>query len=70
NSQLLDRFYVEDADRTAGILVRLPPGSDVVVQPGDIVKTYGRLGTGSDGERQLVDPVVHIISISGEEIEP
>jgi uncharacterized lipoprotein YddW (UPF0748 family) len=70
NNQLRNKFYIEDPDRAAGILVELPTDSDVVVQPGDIVKVYGTLGTAANGERRIANPLVYTIETDTEAIRP
>ncbi len=70
NNQLLDKFYIEDPDRAAGIMVELPIDSDVLVQPGDIVRVYGALGTTSGGERRIVNPLVYTVETDVGVVEP
>lgn len=70
NNELLNKFYIEDPDRAAGILVELPADTDVLVQPGDIVKVYGTLGNAANGERRIANPLVYTIETDGPPVEP
>ncbi len=54
-------FYIEDTDRSSGIRVEsiaIPPD----LQEGSIVNVVGTLDTNGDGERQIDDAIVTIIS--------
>gem|GEM_PF-661864 len=70
NNQLLNRFYIEDQNRTSGILVELPDDTDVLAYPGDVVKVYGTLGTTPAGERRIANPIVYTIETDAGEIRP
>jgi len=54
-------FYIEEPLRCAGIRVAAAPGGIAGLVRGSSVDAQGRLGTTSDGERQLVDAVVQVL---------
>lgn len=55
--QLSDRFYIESADRSAGIQVRTGTGSGIQAAEGAKVSVTGTVGL-ADGERAVLDPTV------------
>ncbi|MDI6827336.1 MAG: family 10 glycosylhydrolase [Armatimonadota bacterium] len=61
-NQLKEKFYIEDQEQLSGILVKLPPNSDLEVHPGDIVRVCGPMSTSDSGERQIINPLVIIES--------
>lgn len=69
NAQLLNKFYIEDAQHSAGIMVELPESTDVLVYPGDRVKVYGTLGTAANGERRIVNPIVYTLDTDGPQVD-
>jgi subtilisin family serine protease len=56
-SQFSDRFYIENADRTAGIQVRTGAGSGIQAAEGSNVTVKGTIGL-ADGERAVLSPTV------------
>lgn len=55
-----DFFYVEEEDRSSGIRIAMPPPGDV--GRWSIVSVTGTLSTTLSGERQLVAPLVMVVS--------
>lgn len=62
-------FYLEEADRSSGVRVAVPGLPVGGLMRGSVVNVIGTLGTTDAGERQLMGPVVIIVS-SHEPIEP
>jgi hypothetical protein len=56
-SEFSDRFYIESADRSAGIQVRTGSGSGIQAQRGSKLTVRGIIGQ-SDGERVVLNPSV------------
>ncbi|MDO8587898.1 MAG: hypothetical protein Q7T82_12790 [Armatimonadota bacterium] len=56
-----DFFYVENDRKTSGIRVAAPPGAIADLVRGSIVNVLGVLGVTSDGERQLMGPIVIVV---------
>ena len=56
-NQFSDRFYIESADRTAGIQVRTGTGTGIQAAEGAKVAVNGTVGL-ADGERAVLDPTV------------
>lgn len=52
-----DRFYIEEADRSAGVMVYCGPGTTVAAAIGDRVRVNGKLSS-VNGERALITPSV------------
>ncbi len=55
-------FYVEDPSRTSGIRVAAPPSGVAGLARGSVVNVIGTLATNADDERQLVGPIVIVLS--------
>lgn len=55
-------FYVEESDRSSGIRVVVPPTTIPDLARGKVVNVIGTMGTNGAGERQLVEPMVIVIS--------
>ncbi len=54
----VDRFYIEESDRSSGIRVQYGAGGGPLVREGDVVTVTGTLATVS-GERVVKDPIVN-----------
>lgn len=70
NNQLHNRFYIEDENRAAGIVVELPADTDVLVHPGDVVKVCGPIGVAPNGERRITSPIVHTLDTDVGHVRP
>lgn len=54
-------FYVEEADRSSGIRVSIPPDDVAGLARGSVVNVIGTLGTTAHAERELTGPMVIIV---------
>jgi hypothetical protein len=54
-------FYIESANKISGIRVAAAPDGIASLVRGSVVNVFGVLGTTSDGERQLVGPIVIVV---------
>lgn len=70
NTQLRNRFYIEDADHASGIAVELPTETDVMVCPGDLARVYGTVATTAGGERVIANPLVQVLEADHGEVTP
>lgn len=70
NTQLRNRFYIEDANHASGIAVELPSQTDVLVCPSDLVRVFGTVMTTADGERVIANPLVHTVEADHGAVTP